>query len=98
MYLGINMTRVSLNKKVGIHVLVDRELDLWISATAGKTGKTRTQIITDALLQYLQSVNPDGAKKFEQELKRDEETRRMEAIIQEVKKEVDKGIQTNKTE
>ncbi len=67
------MGKISIEKKVGIHVLIHRSLDLWISETALKTGQTRTNIITQAIEEYLERVNPEGKKKFEQEMKREEE-------------------------
>ncbi len=52
------MGKIKLEKKVGIHVLITPELDKWISETAYKMQKTRTEIITTALIWYLSEVNP----------------------------------------
>ncbi len=89
------MTRISVNKKVGIHVLLDRSLDLWISETAIKTGQTRTQIITQAITDYLGRVNPEGKKNVDDDKKAEEDARHIEATIQEMRKE---GIQENNIE
>ncbi len=61
------MGKIKLIKKVGIHVLLDQSLDQWLSETAYKTQKTRTEIITDALTQYLSSVNPKPIEKKAEE-------------------------------
>ncbi len=92
------MTRISVNKKVGIHVLLDRSLDLWISETAIKTGQTRTQIITQAIMDYLGRANPEGKKNIDGDKKAEEDNNQMEETIQEMRKEREKGIQEKKIE
>ncbi len=82
----IAMTRIVVNKKVGVHVLLDRSIDLWISETAIKTGKTRTNIITEAILEYLEKTNPEGRKNMEGQTK-EEEARELGRALQEIRKD-----------
>jgi metal-responsive CopG/Arc/MetJ family transcriptional regulator len=59
----MNPRKVKMIKKVGIHFLLDQYLDQWLTETAYKLQKTRTDIITEALIKYLNEVNPKEEKK-----------------------------------
>ncbi len=61
----MNPRRVKLDKKVGLHFLLDREIDEWLTETAYLLNKTRTQILTEALIWYLSEHNPKPIKKEE---------------------------------
>ncbi len=58
----MNPRRVKLQKKVGLHFLLDQSLDQWLTETAFKLNKTRTEILTEALIWYLSEHNPKEKK------------------------------------
>ncbi len=48
------MTRLKMIKKVGIHVLVDPEIDKALNELALATRRTKTSIVEEAIKQYLE--------------------------------------------
>ncbi len=50
-----NMNRMKETKKVNAHILLDPYLDVMLMNEAKTTGKTKTEIIEEALRMYFES-------------------------------------------
>ncbi len=58
-----NMAKITLEKKVNLHIMLDQETDKLLTKTAYEERKTKTQIIEEALKAYFEKLEKEEKEK-----------------------------------
>jgi len=57
------MAKITLEKKVNLHIMLDQETDKLLTKTAYEERKTKTQIIEEALKAYFEKLEKEEKEK-----------------------------------